>query len=368
MKALSTSIAITLMAIVFLNFSASAKIWRVNNNGNNPVPAILSSPPFSSSTTLQQVNDNSAVVSGDTIHLEQSPTTYGPCIFTKRLIVIGAGYFLSQNPNTQVNTSYGTKVGDLTFYDPGSASSFVYGCEVGQVNMGVNNLTIARCYFNASACLIGNNITTSPITIDGMSLRQCVFGGLGGNYCERNNTGTGLVTNMNNYGNIYGGGYGLNLDSRVSGIFKNNVVYVSNTPLQLQNFYVVNNLTYSNNNYANTFTNCSVEYNAGTQASHFVTPLGSGSTFGLGNTTKTLAQMAFLATASTSTDGYFQLGAGSLVIGIGKDGNDLGAFAGDYPYKLSGIAPVPNIYALTIAPISAGATTISVTVTAKGNN
>ena len=354
------------MAIVFLNFNASAKIWRVNNNGNNPVPAIVSD--FPSATTLQQVNDNATVASGDTIHLEQSPTTYGACIFTKRLIVIGAGYFLSQNPNTQVNTSYGTKVGDLTFYNVGSAGSFVYGCEVGNVNMGVNNLTIARCYFNASACLIGNNIT-GPITIDGMSLRQCFFAGLGGNYCERNNTGTGLVTNMNNYGNVYNSGYGPSLDSRVSGIFKNNVVYVSNAALSLQNFYVVNNLTYSVNGSTSTFTNCNVEYNAGTQANQFATALGSNSTYGIGtaiNTTKTLAQMAFLQGAST--DGFYQLGAGSLVIGIGKDGNDLGAFAGDYPYKLSGIAPVPNIYALTIAPISAGATTISVTVTAKGNN
>lgn len=364
MKALSTSIAITLMAIVFLNFNASAKIWRVNNNGNNPVPAIVTD--FPSATTLQQVNDNALVASGDTLHLEQSPTTYGACIFTKRLIVIGAGYFLSQNPNTQVNTSYGTKVGDLTFYNAASASSFVYGCEVGNVNMGVSNLTVARCYFNTSACLIGN-ITTG--NIDGMSLRQCVItGSLGGVFCVRNNTGTGVVTNMNIYGNIINpASYGIGLDSRVSGICKNNVIYLAYNPLQLQSFYVVNNLTYSAQGYQNTFTNCNIEYNAGTQASHFVTGvLGSGSTFGAGNTTKTLAQMAFLAGAST--DGYFQLGAATTVAGIGKDGNDLGAFAGDYPYKLSGIAPVPNIYALTIAPITAGATTISVTVTAKGNN
>ena len=364
MKALSTSIAITLMAIVFLNFNANAKIWRVNNNGNNPVPAIVSD--FPSSTTLQQVNDNASVLSGDTIHLEQSPTTYGACIFTKRLIVIGAGYFLNQNPNTQVNNSYGTKTGDLTFYNAASASSFVYGCEVGNVNMGVNNLTVARCHFNATVCLIGNNTTGN---IDGMSLRQCIFSGTAGvSYMIRNNTGTGLVTNMNIYGNIISPTYnGASLDNRVSGIFKNNVVSVFYSPLILQGFYVVNNLTYSSQgNYQNTFTNCNVEFNAGTQATHFVTALGSGTTYGTGNSTKTLAQMAFLAGAST--DGYYQLGASTTVAGIGKDGNDLGAFSGDYPYKLSGIAPVPNIYVLTIAPITAGASTISVTVTAKGNN
>ena len=364
MKALSTSIAITLMAIVFLNFNASAKIWRVNNNGNNPVPAIVSD--FPSATTLQQVNDNATVASGDTIHLEQSPTTYGACIFTKKLIVIGAGYFLSQNPNTQVNTSYGTKVGNLTFYDPASASSFVYGCEVGNVYMGVNGLTIARCYMPSGLCYIGNNTTGN---IDGMNIRQCFFAGSTAGLAPiTNNTGTGTVTNMNINGNILKPTYfGISLDARVSGIFKNNVL--SNTyysPINLQNFYVVNNLCTNNGN-GNSFTNCTVEYNSGVTASQFFSGMsGSGTTYGTGNTTQTLAQMAFLAGAST--DGYYQLGAASTVAGNGKGGNDLGAFSGDYPYKLSGIAPVPNIYSLTIASIPAGATTISVTVTAKGNN
>ncbi len=365
MKALFTKISLLAVTAVILSFNASAKIWRVNNNGNNPVPAIVSD--FPSSTTLQQVNDNTLVVSGDTIHLEQSPTTYGACIFTKKLVVIGSGYFLSQNPNTQVNTSYGSITGDLTFYNAGSAGSFVYGCQVGNVNMGVNNLTIARCYFPTVTCFIGNNSTGN---IDGMSLRQCVFSGNpGSQYCVRNNTGTGLVTNMNIYGNIitplY---YGITLDAKISGIFKNNVVAVYYTALNIQGFYVVNNLTYSSQgNYPNSFTNCNVEFNAGTQATHFVTGVGgTGTTYGTGNTTQSIANIAFLG--GTSTDGAYQLASTSTVKIIGKDGNDLGAFAGDFPYKLSGIAPVPNIYGLTIAPITAGATTINVTVTAKGNN
>ena len=365
MKALFTKISMLAVTAAILNFNASAKIWRVNNNGNNPIPAIVSD--FPSSTTLQQVNDNSSVASGDTIHLEQSPTTYGNCIFTKRLIVIGAGYFLNLNPNTQVNNSYGTITGDLTFYNAGSASSFVYGCQVGNVYMGVNNLTISRCHFPAVSCLVGNNSTGN---IDGMSLRQCFFSGnIGPVNMIRNNTGTGIVTNMNIYGNIIAPlQYGINLDSKVSGIFKNNVVSVYYTPITIQGFYVVNNLTYcSQGNYPNSFSNCNVEFNAGLYASHFVTGMGgTGTTYGTGNSTKTLAQMGFLGGAST--DGAYQLANTSVVLGIGKDGNDLGAYAGDYPYKLSGIAPVPNIYGLTIAPITAGAATISVTVTAKGNN
>ncbi len=363
MKPILATVTIVLSVLIFSN-SAQAKIWRLNNNGNLPIPAILSD--FPAATTLQQVNDNVSVLSGDTIHVEQSPTTYGPCIFTKRLIVIGSGYFLNLNPNTQVNTSYGSIVGDLTFYNAAAASSQVYGLQVGNVFMGVNNLVIGRCYFPSVSCLIGNATTGN---IDGMSLRQCVFGGnIGATYMIRNNSGTGNVTNMNIYGNIFVPlQYGIGLDTRVSGIFKNNIVAVYYNPLSIAGFYVVNNITMSSQGaYPNTFTNCSVEYNIGQHANHFVTPSGTGTTYGLGNVAKSPAQIAFLGGASS--DGYYQLAPASEAIGAGKDAVNCGAFAGDYPYKLSGIAPVPNIYGLTVAPISAGASTINVTVTAKGNN
>ncbi|CAN5780597.1 hypothetical protein BH11BAC4_BH11BAC4_23400 [soil metagenome] len=363
MRPILTTLTIVLSVLIFTN-SAQAKIWRLNNNGNVPIPAIVAD--FPAATTLQQVNDNISVVSGDTIHIEQSPTTYGPCIFTKRLIVIGAGYFLNLNPNTQVNTSYGSIVGDLTFYNVAAASCQVYGLQVGNVYMGVNNLVVARCYFPSVSCLIGNATTGN---IDGMSLRQCVFGGsIGGTNVIRNNAGTGTVTNMNIYGNIIVPLlYGIALDTRVSGIFKNNIVSVYYNPVSIAGFYVLNNITLSSQGaYANTFTNCNVEYNIGQYAIHFVTPSGTGTIYGLGNVVKSAAQIAFLGGASS--DGYYQLAVASEAIGAGKDAVNCGAFAGDYPYKLSGIAPVPNIYVLTVAPISAGASTISVTVTAKGNN
>ena len=362
MKALSTSIAITLMAIVFLNFNANAKIWRVNNNGNNPVPAIVSDFPLS--TTLQQVNDNVSVVSGDTIHLEQSPTTYGNCIFTKRLIVIGAGYFLNQNPNTQVNNSYGSTAGVLTFNNTGSAGSEVWGLTVGNVFAGQNNLTIARCYFPSAILYIGN---ATPTAINNVTLKQNKIdmqfaAGTPGISVALGTIGN--VTNANIYGNIITAnpsyaGTGIYLPGNVSGIMKNNVVY-SNTPINAANFYVVNNLF----NGGMTFNNCNIEYNISTVA--ITGSGGGGNSFGSGNQTKTWAQIAFLG--GSSPDGSFQLGPTSVAIGAGNSGVDCGAFAGDYPYKLSGIAPVPNIYTLTIAPITAGAATISVTVSAKGNN
>jgi hypothetical protein len=355
---------ISLMAITALTlaFNANAKIWRLNNNGNNPIPAIVSD--FPSSTTLQQVHDNALVLSGDTIHVEQSPTTYGNCIFTKRLIVIGAGYFLNSNPNTQVNNSYGSTVGVLTFNNVGCAGSQIWGLTAGNVFAGQNNLTIARSYFPNAIIYVGNN---TPTAIDNVTIKQNKIemqfaAGTPGITVA---TGTiGVVTNANIYSNIITAnpsyiGTGINLPSNVSGIIKNNIVY-SNTPINVANFYVVNNLF----NGGMTFNNCNIEYNISTSA--ITSAAGGGNTFGSGNQTKTWAQIAFLGGASP--DGTYQLGAGSVATGAGNSGVDCGAFAGDYPYKLSGIAPIPNIYALTIAPIAAGASTISVTVSAKGNN
>ena len=351
-----------LLALVLFN-SAQAKIWRLNNNGNSPIPAIVAD--FTG--TLQAVHDNASVVSGDTIHIEQSPLNYGNCIFTKRLVVIGSGYFLNKNPNTQVSTDYGSSVGTLTFYNNNAAGSHVYGLTTGIVYMGVNNLLIARC--NLTTYVYIGNASTGDL--DGMTLRQSYFNGVVPNnqYVLRNNTGTGQITNMDISNNIFlhtaNYVFAVVLDAKVSGLFKNNVINAY-YGVNIQNFYVLNNIGFSAGNSANTFTNCVVEYNTGMVAGMYAAPSGTNNTIGLGNQTKTVAQIALLG--GTSTDNSFSLAVASECIGAGKSGTDCGAFGGDYPYKLSGIAPVPNIYGVTIAPIAAGSSSISVTVSAKGNN
>lgn len=341
---------------------ASAKIWRLNNNGNNPIPAI--GADFTG--TLQAVHDNASVLSGDTIHLEQSPTTYGNCIFTKRLVLIGPGYYLNTNPQTQVNTDYGATVGTLTFYNAGSAGSKVYGLQVSTTYLGVDNVLLSRCYVT-SFIYLGNTTTGN---IDGIAIRQCIMNYNAGTngVAIRNNTGTGLLTNVeitNNIINPTSFAFPISLNNKVSGILKNNILY-SYYGSSVENFYVLNNISYSSAGSGNGFTNCVIEYNIGSNNAMFVSPGGTGNTIGTGNQTKSLAQIAF--TTSNPNDAYWQLAVSSECIGAGKSGVDCGVFSGDYVYKLSGLPPVPNIYSLTIAPIPAGASSISVSVSAKGNN
>jgi hypothetical protein len=359
----------TFLLALMASTQADARIWRLNNNGNGTLPLIAAD--FPSSTTLQQAHDNASVANGDTLHLEQSPTTYGNCTFTKRLVVIGAGYFLDKNPKTQVIQAYGSIVGQLVLQNPGCANSVITGLTQtgsGTWFIGANGVTITRnlfVYGNGPRIYIGSG---SAANCDGIQVIQNYIEGNNANYCVLTAPSTtGNVSNLIFSGNIVGGTYGVALNANTSGIMKNNTFIVSYNPMSLYNFYVVNNLTYSQfNGYANTFYNSNVEYNIGNLAVHFVSPNLSATTMGSGNSTVAYGSWALVG--GTSTDGQYQLTASSPAKATGKLGEDMGAFAGSYPYKLSGIASVPNIYGLTIAPFGAGATSISVTVSAKSNN
>ena len=70
----------------------------------------------------------------------------------------------------------------------------------------------------------------------------------------------------------------------------------------------------------------------------------------------------------TSDDGYFIVKNTSVAKNYSIDNSDCGAFGGEFPYVLSGIPPIPNIYYLNIsdnATINGG---IKISIKAKANN
>jgi hypothetical protein len=355
---------LSIVAFLLISATASAKIWRLNNNNGGTINPNIKTD-FLQGVTLQQAHDSAKVLSGDTIHIEQSNTTYGNCIFTKRLTVIGVGYFLNQNPNTQVQTSFSSPVGNLTINNPAAAGTHILGLQTGAISIGVSNVKIA--YNNFLYVGIGSGTSTSTDNTQILS-----------NYCSNGNSyfaiysiaGAGLNTNISIYGNILLTSVSYNaisLNSTCSGILKNNVLYsYYNCIGSLYNFYVVNNMGYTTSGGGNTFYNCVIEHNMGISAAMFQTPSGTGNTTNAtNNTVQSFANMLFAG--GTSPDGYYKLQPGSPAKNAGKSGVDMGAFAGDFPYSLSGIANIPNIYQLNIATIPAGASTMSVTISAKSN-
>ncbi|KXX67918.1 hypothetical protein [Flammeovirga sp. SJP92] len=70
---------------IFTIHQASAKIWRVNNFEELKADF----------TDAQAAIDAASI--GDTILFEQSPISYGSITIEKQLVLLGAGYFLSDN-------------------------------------------------------------------------------------------------------------------------------------------------------------------------------------------------------------------------------------------------------------------------------
>ena len=69
-----------------------------------------------------------------------------------------------------------------------------------------------------------------------------------------------------------------------------------------------------------------------------------------------------------STDGQWQLKAGSVAIGAALDGGECGVFGGSNPYRLSGMPAGPYIYDATI-PTSGSATSgLPVQIKIRSNN
>ena len=124
--------------------STSAKIWRINNT-----PGV--NADF---TNMQDAHD--AALDGDTLMIEGSSTEYRSLTCVKRLVIIGPGYFLTENPNTPV--SLPAVIGEITFNsapnsgsDPttGSSGSEVMGLDFRRssfsgVTIRVNNLVVKK--------------------------------------------------------------------------------------------------------------------------------------------------------------------------------------------------------------------------------
>lgn len=349
-------------------FNADAKIWRLNNNNGGTInPAI--NAHFTG--TLQAAHDNASVLSGDTIHVEQSNTSYGPLTMTKRLVIIGPGYFLSENAKTQVNTSYGATMGNLYMTAPSCAGSVVTGMTISAnaVQLGANRLTLVSNNISIASWQTGITIGSgSAVAIDSIVIRSNWLNGPASGAFVVGTSGTsGQVTRLDISNNFFSYPYGtfaITLAGNYSGIIKNNVfscIYA----MSVSNMYVVNNIhaTTSNSAY-NTFNNSVIEYNLGYRDQQFNTPTGGNNTI---NTASNPLTNNFLFQTTGSTDEKLQLQPGSPAKGAGKSGEDMGMFGGTLPYTLSGMPAVPSVYAISIAPIAAGASAMSVTVSAKSN-
>jgi hypothetical protein len=320
----------SLMVLAFAGLSvyANATVYRVNS-------APGSSAPYS---TAQAAHN--AASANDTLYLEASAFGYGALAVSKKLVIIGTGYFLSQNPQTQAINS-GSVMTSVSF-NTGSTGSKISGCQIGYIYVYVNDILITRNYINSSGYYAITNqasISNLIITQNYITTPYASYYGLYFAYPANN------VLISNNYISGY-----ISSTTEFSSIVTNNV---------LTGYQALYNTTYKNNVIDGYFYdyNCSFSYNicASTQL-----PATNN------NQQNVAWSSIFVGATGNSTDGQWKLKAGSPALGTGEGGVDIGMYGGPYPYILSGMPNIPAIYYFN-AP-SVPSNTINVSIKAKSHN
>lgn len=337
-------------AVFLLTQVSFAKIWRVNNNSGV-------SADF---TQVSTAIESASVMAGDTIHVEPSATVYAEITMTKRLVIIGPGYYLAANPGLQANTNAAT-INGLNLSNASAAGSKFFGLTFNKwVNIyGITvpwNLTFERNYMNG--LVFFNNAGVSA-TNDAVTIRKCIFdyygisingGALGSNITIENCIFFSQVNGVS-LANLTGN----------NNIFRNNSFYGGGGSNNFANVYVANNIF----NNGSTFTNAIVKNNlfAGAQS---LPPTATGN-----QTSVSMSSVYVLGPVAPDAQGMLKAGSPAIGAGVTIGGYtpDAGAFGGPDPYKLSGIPPIPTIYSLTVPnSIPSGSSTMNITFSSRNNN
>lgn len=328
-----TIISGLIFALFFSNTNVNATVWRVNSAPGSDADY----------TSIQAAHDAATTLNGDTLYIEGNASGVGGLDCSKQLIIIGTGYFIAENPETQASP-LSSQVSGIRFLS-GSEGSKLMGiyCN-GSIQLQTSDIFITRCFVYANTAIqtaaynVGNIVITQSYI---SSYYGPYYSALYFPYSETNI----LISNCYLYGTISSG-------QNFSGIFTNNVVYGS---IDLYNSILKNNILYEYGSF--TDHNCVYTNNISFNAS-FGTANGNQSNVNMGT--------VFVGATGNSTDGQWMLKAGSPALGAGENGVDCGMFGGAFPYILSGMPNIPSIYYLNTPAIPSSV--IDVAIKAKSNN
>jgi len=299
-------------------------------------------------TSPQAANDDARVLHGDVLCVAGCQTSYGDATFTKRLIVRGPGYFLSEN-KPELNSYSAATLGAVTFTSTPGGPFEDPSSSAGSVMMGinaerygaiyVNDVTIQRCRM-AYALIQGDNC----------SILQCYMVSVSYYGVHVENADNSLVSNC-----FFPCGIAISQGSN-GAVVQNNVVDIY-FQLNSPDSYAANNILLFANP-ASFVANGIFKNNMLAAAADFL-PAGNG------NVNHVNPATVFVGTGST--DGKWQLKAGSPALGAGVNGADMGMFGGATPYVLSGLPAIPTV-AVDAGPTGTGLSGLRIKVTAQSHN
>ncbi|MCC7534080.1 MAG: hypothetical protein IT246_09085 [Bacteroidia bacterium] len=354
--------AIAVMVILlFSTFTASATIWRVNNNPNYTQGC---NHCFSS---LQAANDTSIVMAGDTIHLEASQVEYAITTINKPLVIIGPGYFLSDNAGLQKNTSAAT-MKRITF-DTLSQGSIIKGVRIyntgnsADIIIKTSNILIESCWIER---YISFNASALHPALNNITIKKCFIG-----FKVNNSNNVTPISNLIISNCYIENGIFLNaVNSPTSGeilhcVIKTdgstNRIDFSNTITAFYNNIIVNT---SNSNPIQQNNNGTVNIHDNIYTGGFPTWLTGG------NNVSELYSIVFPTTGSPdSILNVNPIGVCSVCYtGFPSGTETMGMFGGGDPYELSGIPNIPAIYQLASPLNILQGGTINVNISTRSND
>ncbi len=312
-----------LLLVLFAGITSlvSAKIWTVDSGGG-----------------LADFTDIIAAISGadegDTLLIKGSSTAYSTFSLSKKLCLIGPGYYLTENPNPyeyKNNARMGT-----VYFVAGSSGSQLIGIQASyiKINAGVENVLIKRCLCTTVEISGDNNIIKQSNMITGGGAHAILCSGTGNTI--RNNYIKDTENNYISAGNIV----------------ENNIISTSNLTITSSTFgnniILTGNLTFNSTDPYNCICNAS---QCGTES---------------GNQANVVMADVFVETGTS--DGTWMLKVASPALGAGLGGVDCGMFGGLDPYVLSGIPDIPMITSIVVPSRANPTDGLDIKVTIQSNN
>lgn len=297
-----------IMMIYGWSASVSAKTWRVNN--------VDATAHFATLDAAMQ-----GIAAGDTLYLEGSSVAYTlDAAITKKVAIIGPGYFLSENPNTLVNKNQAYISTPVRVMAKGTVLegiSLKKGASEQTLYIGADDITVRRCHLAQVYFSDDNNSTT--IALKNASIIQCYIASR--IYAPSNDYGFNAVIANNIFESA-------SISYMQKSRIENNTCYSSFSMTNNVDCTILNNICANIPQSSNTNSTINNNYSAGTAD--------------------------YVSSTGASTDGKWKLVDTSAGMTAGSGGTQCGAFGGSSPYILSGLANVPHIYEID-APASASA-------------
>lgn len=291
MKKVKTTLRFALAtALLISSITAEARSWRINNDATKK-------PHFADINAAVKSSD---VVAGDTLYLDPGTTLSTEQNVTKKVTIIGCGYFLKNSPIMPATI---TQTVNIT-----AAGSKMEGVEMtGFLCLGANNCTIERCKLSYVGYYRSNTATNCII-------RQCYITGF-----------------------IYGFS---NTDTRTADwTIENNIIICSHyepvirylyKPLIRNNYICQTGDSYCIGNIKSGTIENNIQINK-KNASY----IGSNREECVMSNNVTDTEAAIFTLEGTN-DQRYRLKDDSPAKGAATDGGDCGPFGGLYPYVCSG--------------------------------